>query len=231
MRLSANGKAERRGNPRAWAFDPGCCPLATAGERFALIKSNCRCWGPNGVFEWVWRAGALRMGREILAGGRPLRSKTGRCSARRWSRPRPALGSRSGSYSTTICSDHGWRALAALETTTPLQHHWVLETRTAKKKGPGGPGPEVLQKDMSLHGRYGPCPLRLYGLSHYTALARELMFRNEIAATMPTLRADAANIFSSTNVCGNRSARRITAACTFSLARVFQPSSRMFMSL
>ena len=26
---------------------------------------------------------------------------------------------------------------------------WVLDTRMAKKKGPGGPGPEVLQKDMS----------------------------------------------------------------------------------
>ena len=37
------------------------CPLAIAGERFALIESNCRCWGPNGVSEWVWRAGALRM--------------------------------------------------------------------------------------------------------------------------------------------------------------------------
>ena len=42
-------------------LDPGCCPLAIAGERFALIESNCRCWGPNGVSEWVWRAGALRM--------------------------------------------------------------------------------------------------------------------------------------------------------------------------
>ena len=24
--------------------------MATAGERFALIESNCRCWGPNGGF-------------------------------------------------------------------------------------------------------------------------------------------------------------------------------------
>jgi hypothetical protein len=30
-----------------------------------------------------------------------------------------------------------------------------------------------------MDGGYGLCPLRLYGLSHYTALARELMFRNE----------------------------------------------------
>jgi hypothetical protein len=27
--------------------------LAMAGERFALIESNRRCWGPNGVSEWV----------------------------------------------------------------------------------------------------------------------------------------------------------------------------------
>ena len=31
-----------------------------------------------------------------------------------------------------------------------------------------------------MDGGYGLCPLRLYGLSHYTALARELMFRNEL---------------------------------------------------
>ena len=24
--------------------------MAIAGERFALIESNCRCWGPNGGF-------------------------------------------------------------------------------------------------------------------------------------------------------------------------------------
>ena len=51
----------------------------------------------------------------------------------------------------------------------------------AKKKGSGGPEPEVLQKAYAsrlLHGRHGLCPLRLYGLSHYTALARGLMFRN-----------------------------------------------------
>ena len=29
--------------------------LPIAGERFALIESNHRCWGPNGVSEWGWR--------------------------------------------------------------------------------------------------------------------------------------------------------------------------------
>jgi hypothetical protein len=43
-------------------LDPGVTPeLAIAGERFALIESNRRCWGPNGVSEWVWQAGASRM--------------------------------------------------------------------------------------------------------------------------------------------------------------------------
>ena len=43
-------------------LDPG---LAIAGERFALIQSNRRCWGPNGVSEWVWRAGASHVKRKL----------------------------------------------------------------------------------------------------------------------------------------------------------------------
>ena len=36
-------------------LDPGTPELAIAGVRFALIESNRRCWGPNGVSEWGWR--------------------------------------------------------------------------------------------------------------------------------------------------------------------------------
>ena len=44
-----------------------CHPIA--GECFALIESNRRCWGPNGVSEWVWRGGASRIRREIQRAG------------------------------------------------------------------------------------------------------------------------------------------------------------------
>jgi hypothetical protein len=60
VRPRASGSV-RLGPCGLFNLDPGCCPLAIAGERFALIELNCRCLGPNGVSEWVWRAGALRM--------------------------------------------------------------------------------------------------------------------------------------------------------------------------
>jgi hypothetical protein len=41
--------------------------LAMAGERFALIKSNCCCWGPNGGFRmgvagWRFAQGKRKLG-------------------------------------------------------------------------------------------------------------------------------------------------------------------------
>ena len=53
--------------------------------------------------------------------------------------------------------------------------------RMAKKKGPGRPEPEVLQghkRIVSFVDGMAYALSGLYGISHYTALARELMFRN-----------------------------------------------------
>jgi len=41
--------------------------LAIGGERFALIESNCRCWGPNGGFRmgvagWRFAHGKRNLG-------------------------------------------------------------------------------------------------------------------------------------------------------------------------
>ena len=42
--------------------------MAIAGERFALIESNCRCWGPNGGFRMGVAGWRLAHGKRNLSG-------------------------------------------------------------------------------------------------------------------------------------------------------------------
>jgi len=67
---------------------------------------------------------------------------------------------------------------------------WVLDTRTAKKKGPGGPGPEVLQKDMSESSpswTVWPMPSPALRALALHSLSQGINVLKWIAAAMPTL--------------------------------------------
>ena len=42
--------------------------MAIAGKRFALIESNCRCWGPNGGFRMGVAGWRFAHGKRNLSG-------------------------------------------------------------------------------------------------------------------------------------------------------------------
>ena len=50
-------------------LDPGCCPLAIAGERFALIESNCCSWAKRSFRMGVagWRLAHVKRNRAATA--------------------------------------------------------------------------------------------------------------------------------------------------------------------